>query len=103
VTELAAAEKLTEDMLKERIDRWASEATKGGRQLAYEKKGPNKDMTVGLLTRPGAQSWTEFTVPMSMREVEPGVRLMMNSAKSSVSPPEWSPPPIAEDEEGDGG
>ena|GEM_PF-29021 len=101
VTELAASEKLTEDMLKERIDRWTSEATKGGRQLAYEKKGPNKDTTVGLLARPGAQSWTDFTVPMSMREVEPGVRLMMNSAKNTVSPPDWSAPPIAEDEDGD--
>ena len=100
VTELASSEQLTADMLKERIDRWASEAAKGGRQLAYEKKGKNKDKTVELLVRPGAQSWTEFTVPMSMREVEPGVRLMMSSMKNTVSPPDWSPPSVTEDDDG---
>lgn len=100
VTELASSGQLTQDMMKERIDRWASEAAKGGRHLAYEKKGKNKDKTVGLLARPSAQSWTEFTVPMSMREVEPGVRLMMNSAKNLTLPPAWAPPPISVDDEG---
>ena len=100
VTERASSEQLTEDMLKERIDRWASEAVKGGRILAYEKKGQSKDMTVGLLVRPGGQLWTEFTVPMSMREVEPGVRLIMNSTKNTLAPPNWSPPSV-DDDDGD--
>ena len=98
VTEQLSSGQLTEDMMKERIDRWASEAAKGGRRLAYEKKGAHKDTTVGLLIRPSAQSWTEFTVPMSMREVEPGVRLMMNSAKNSTPHPDWAPPPTDEDD-----
>jgi len=47
VTEQVSSGQLTGDMMKERIDRWASEAAKGGRRLAYEKKGANKDTTVG--------------------------------------------------------
>ena len=73
--------------LKERLDEWAHEAGKGGRTLAYEKKGPNRDTTVALLKRPGIQAWDNFTVPMSMREVEPGVGLIMSTVKFSGSDP----------------
>ena len=87
VKELASAE------LRERIDEWAEEASKGGRKLAYEKKGKNKDTMVPLLHRPGIQRWGNFTVPMSMREVEPGVRLVMNTTPFSERGPAWIPPP----------
>jgi tetratricopeptide (TPR) repeat protein len=46
------------------------------RILAYEKRGPEKDKTVALIRSPGIQAWDNWTVPMSMREVEPGVRLI---------------------------
>ena len=65
--------------LKERVDEWAKAASIGGRILGYEKKGSNKDQIVALLKRPGIQAWDDFTVPMSMREVEPGVRLIMST------------------------
>ena len=100
VTEQSSLKELTANMLKDRIDHWAVEASKGGRQLAYEKKGSNKSTTVGLLKRPGPQSWTEFTVPMSMREVEPGVRLIMNTSRNSNAGPDWAPPPVLDGEEG---
>lgn len=93
ITEQATVKKLTSDMLQERFDEWSSEVAKGGRVLAYEKKGANKDTTVGLLRRPGVQTWDKFTVPMSMREVEPGVRLVMNTRRYGDAGPAWTPPP----------
>jgi hypothetical protein len=88
--------------LKERLDEWADEANKGGRTLAYEKKGPNKATTVALLKKPGIQAWDNFTVPMSMREVEPGVRLIMSIVKFGSSEPGWTPPAAVQNDGGGG-
>ena len=44
-----------------------------------------------LLKRPGIQAWDNFTVPMSMREVEPGVSLIMSTIRFSGSDPDWTP------------
>ncbi|SDA86092.1 DISARM system helicase DrmA [Sinorhizobium sp. NFACC03] len=93
IRDLAMAE------LKERLDEWATEAGKGGRTLAYEKKGPDKATTYPLLRRPGIQAWDNFTVPMSMREVEPGVRLIMSTARFGGADPGWHPQ-VADDENG---
>jgi hypothetical protein len=92
---------LAQTELKERLDEWATEAGKGGRILAYEKKGPNKQTTVALLQRPGIKAWGNFTVPMSMREVEPGVRLIMGTARFSGTLPEWTPQQPADNDGGD--
>ena len=67
-------------MLADRIDRWVKEATRGGRQLGYETEWGQGDV-FALLRKPGAQRWDELTAPMSMREVEPGVSLIMDDAK----------------------
>ncbi|MER9971181.1 DISARM system helicase DrmA [Mesorhizobium sp. M0060] len=90
VSHEATIRDLASTELKERLDEWANEAGKGGRTLAYEKKGPNRATTVSLLKRPGMQAWDNFTVPMSMREVEPGVRLIMSTVKFSGGDPGWS-------------
>lgn len=98
----AAIRDLAGDELKERLDEWATEAGKGGRTLAYEKKGPNRDRIVALLKKPGIQAWDNFTVPMSMREVEPGVSLVMSTLRFGGTEPDWTPPPVAADDaEGD--
>jgi hypothetical protein len=97
ITELSEVKDLASAELKERIDEWAKEAGKGGRILAYEKKGKKKDTMVALLKRPGIQAWDNFTVPMSMREVEPGVRLIMNTARFGGGGPAWTPPPNSTD------
>lgn len=102
ISQEAAIKTLASDELKERLDEWADEAGKGGRTLAYEKKGPKKDTMVALLRRPGIKAWDNFTVPMSMREVEPGVRLVMSTARHSGSSPPWTPPPVGSDDS-DGG
>lgn len=102
VSQEATIKALASDELKERIDEWADEAGKGGRTLAYEKKGAKKDTMVALLRRPGIQAWDNFTVPMSMREVEPGVRLVMNTGRYGSGSPPWTPPPIGDDDQEEG-
>ena len=69
----------TESMLKVRADEWSKEASIPGRTLAYERRGPNAATIKNLIESPGVKSWDNWTVPMSMREVEPGVRLVMDS------------------------
>ena len=91
---------LASSELKERLDEWAHEAGKGGRTLAYEKKGPNRATTVALLKRPGIQAWDNFTVPMSMREVEPGVGLIMSTVRFGGAEPDWTPPVVTPDNAG---
>jgi hypothetical protein len=96
----AALRDLASSELKERLDEWTHEAVKGGRTLAYEKKGPNRATMVALLKRPGIQAWDNFTVPMSMREVEPGVSLIMSTVRFSGTEPDWTPSVVAPDESG---
>jgi hypothetical protein len=93
VAEDNSRKQLAQNELKARADQWAKEAAIPGRKLAYEKKGPNVDITVALIKSPGIAPWDNWTVPMSMREVEPGVRLIMNSSLSTGDP-EWKPKPI---------
>jgi hypothetical protein len=84
----SAAGSLAGRMAAERIDKWVKEAGKSGRRLGYEAVRGQGDL-VGLLRKAGTLAWDEFTVPMSMREVEPGVQLVMDDAKHSYDPPEW--------------
>ena len=98
ISEQSAVKERTCAEIKERIDEWVTEAGKGGRTLAYEKKGKSKDMIAPLLHRPGIKPWKNFTIPISMREVEPGVRLVMNTTKFDNHGPTWTPPPAAGDE-----
>ena len=87
----------TESMIADRIDRWVREATRSGRRLSYDIYGA-PDNAEALLKKPGLQNWTPFTAPTSMREVEPGVRLVMDDAKIS-NMPEWRIKTRTEDKE----
>lgn len=87
VTGKKAIEAHTATMVADRFDRWVKEATKGGRRLGYETERRQGDV-VGLLKKPGVRAWDELTVPMSMREVEPGVQLVMDDMKLP-DPPPW--------------
>ena len=98
VAEDNSRKQLAETELKERADEWAKEVSKGGRILAYEKRGPDKDRTVALIKSPGIQAWDNWTVPMSMREVEPGVRLIMNTSHITDDH-DWKPRPATKDED----
>ncbi len=83
-----AAKKTVDDMTAERIDKWASEARIPGRRLGYEKKSRQGDL-VALLKKPGASTWDKFTVPMSMREVEPEVQLIIDDSIDNAERPQW--------------
>lgn len=93
VAEDNSRKQLAQNELKARADHWAKEAAVPGRKLAYEKKGANIDTKVALIKSPGVTAWDNWTVPMSMREVEPGVKLIMNPSKISGEP-DWKPKPI---------
>jgi len=104
VTDQVTTRNLVESMVKERCDEWIKEATRGGRRLGYEpgkakKKG--EDDIAGLLRKPGSKSWDRFTVPMSMREVEPEVRLVMDPDRIPEGPP-WKPRPPKSERVGGG-
>lgn len=88
VSEAVAVKDRTEQLAKERIDRWVYEAQKGGRTLGY--KGKKDGNTVGLLKSPGPQPWETFTTPTSMREVEPNVSLILGGLEG-VDAPKWEP------------
>ncbi len=98
VSENRAIEALAERELKERADEWAKEASVPGRTLAYEKRGERAATTVALIKSPGIHAWDNWTVPMSMREVEPGVRLIMNTGLLTDDHG-WKPRPVSSDED----
>lgn len=83
-----AAKTKTDSMTADRIDRWVKESVKPGRRLGYETVRNQGDLAA-LLKKAGASAWDEFTVPMSMREVEPGVQLIMDASKFAAEPPPW--------------
>lgn len=85
VTEDPAKKNLAEAAMKSRADDWANEAGVGGRTLVYQKRGAGP-VAYPLLSPPGIKAWTDWTVPMSMREVEPGVTLVMEDDRSTNDP-----------------
>ncbi len=98
VSENRAIEALAERELKKRADEWAKEASVSGPTLAYEKRGKRAATMVALIKSPGIHAWDNWTVPMSMREVEPGVRLIMNKGLLKDDPG-WKPRPVSSDED----
>lgn len=95
-------QRLVEDMIAERCDEWVAEATRPGRRLGYEagrRRRVGEGDIAGLLKKPGYQAWDHFTVPMSMREVEPGVRLVMDT-ETCPEGPVWRPRPQESEEPG---
>ncbi|UVF22798.1 DISARM system helicase DrmA (plasmid) [Microvirga terrae] len=97
VTEDSSKKVLAEIEMKSRADDWANEAGVGGRTLVYQKHGAGPT-AYPLLESPGIKPWTDWTVPMSMREVEPGVRLIMEDDRSTIDPT-WRPRVTGAEEE----
>jgi hypothetical protein len=98
VSDLSSTKSLATQELKERADEWAKEVSVPGRTLAYEKRGAQAATTVALIKSPGIHAWDNWTVPMSMREVEPGVRLIMNTSHITDDH-DWKPRPATKDED----
>jgi len=99
VTEDSAKKNLAMAEMKRRADEWAKEAAVPGRMLVYQKYGAGPT-AYALLEAPGIKPWSTWTVPMSMREVEPGVKLVMDDDRSNQDPV-WRPRPTPEDEAAD--
>jgi hypothetical protein len=76
---------LVENMIDERLDKWKKGASRGGRRLGFNFEKSQGDV-VALLEKPSDKSWSKWTVPFSMREVEPGVRLVMKTERLEESP-----------------
>lgn len=85
VTDKSAIKKTSESMVASRVDQWVKEANRPGRILGYEPQSGAGNV-VPLLKKPGIHRWDNFTVPMSMREVEPGVNLVMDSSTLEDGP-----------------
>jgi hypothetical protein len=100
VEESTDAQLLAKAAIKQRVDDWVKENGVAGRTVAYEKKGKNVDSKVALIRSPGIKEWDRFTVPMSMREVEPGVKLQMH-LKMLEPGPEWKAQ-VKKDDGGEG-
>ena len=98
VSEATTIKNLAERELRERADEWAKQVSVPGRTLAYEKRGPQAATMVALVKSPGIHAWDNWTVPMSMREVEPGVRLIMNTGHIPDDH-QWKPRPMPKDED----
>ena len=69
-----------------KLDAWAGEASVPNRKLGYRKPRTKDDVTVPLLKQPGTGPWETFTVPTSMREVEPGVGLVLDGTSRDDLP-----------------
>ncbi|MCI0580959.1 MAG: DISARM system helicase DrmA [Chloroflexi bacterium] len=79
VTGSQAAEELVRAMINDRLDHWLSkgQATAGGAVLGYRGRLDGK--TLGLLKQPAEEDWTLFTCLNSLRDVEPGVALVLQN------------------------
>jgi hypothetical protein len=100
VTEDSAKKGRVTAELKSRADLWAKEAAVPGRLLVFQRYGAGPT-AYGLLETPGIRPWSMWTVPMSMREVEPGVKLVMEEDRA-LEEPNWRARPIKDDANGDG-
>lgn len=89
VTEDVGKRTLVERAVRQRADEWEKEAGMGGRILVYERRGA-PDTAYPLLRDPRERPWSLWTVPRSMREVEPGVRLVMEDRRTNDDPA-WRP------------
>lgn len=88
ITNKSAAKQTADAMISERFDTWVNEAARPGRDLGYDARG-GQGTLVAFLKKPGSHRWDITTAPMSLREVEAGVNLVMDNSKIESGPP-WT-------------
>lgn len=96
-TEDTAAGKSVERAISQRLDEWVNETEQRNRVLGYRRK--KDDRTVNLLHAPGIDVWNRFTVPTSMREVEPTTWILLERNVRDDDPA-WVPPKTGSDRGG---
>lgn len=77
-TDRAVATRVREE-LDSILDLWAREQRRPASRLAFDAKGKTDDI-VALLHSPDSGPWKRTTCPTSLREVEPGIRLVLRNA-----------------------
>jgi superfamily II DNA/RNA helicase len=77
VTSRSDVEAQVQQELDDRLDQWLNraQATTGGARLGY-KQGTD-GQTLGLLHSPASTGWDDFTCLNSLRDVEPGINLIL--------------------------
>jgi hypothetical protein len=85
-----------------RLDAWAAEQRRPGARLVYRAERGN---AVALLEQPTGFDWQLWTVPMSLRDVEPSVNLVIrDEGRLATAEPPWVPaqggkaPPATDDD-----
>lgn len=90
--EVAAANQVArevEDHLGSRLDHWDRKRKERGTRLAYAKPFQADDVE-GLLKKPEEGSWRAMTCPTSLRDVEPGIRLLLLPDQSVDDIPQFT-------------
>ncbi|MEV7776682.1 DISARM system helicase DrmA [Kitasatospora sp. NPDC088351] len=72
------------------LDLWAREQRRPATRLVFDAKGKADDI-VSLLHSPDSGPWKRTTCPTSLREVEPGIRLVLRTAPGSAEDHEQHP------------
>ncbi|MFF7216898.1 DISARM system helicase DrmA [Streptomyces sp. NPDC008238] len=78
------------DELDSLLDLWGRQQRRPATRLAFDAKGKADDI-VGLLRSPDSGPWGPTTCPTSLREVEPGIRLILRPAPGSADDHESHP------------
>jgi hypothetical protein len=86
-----AVERLVRAELDHRLDQWQAEQDVPQRSLVYSK-GLGAGAEFSLLKQPDVVSWSDWTVPMSMRDVEPPVSLVLRERGIVPVTDEWDMP-----------
>jgi hypothetical protein len=93
-----------ESHLDARLDYWNKQRQIPGRVLAYDRLAGAADDVAGLLQRPESGPWRLMTCATSLRNVEPGIRLLLapeSDAVAVVDEPSFQPRPVPADDEAD--
>jgi hypothetical protein len=73
------------------LHKWREEAEVGQRTLVYQRRGASSDTDVSLLQPPEMEGQSDWTVPNSMRNVEPPVALILRR-EIAIQPEAWDTP-----------
>jgi hypothetical protein len=91
-----AVSSAVESQLDARLDYWNRQRLIPGRVLAYDRPAGAADEVARLLRRPESGPWQLMTCATSLRNVEPGIRLLLGpegEASAIVDEPPFQAPP----------
>ncbi len=89
VSQSHQVENMVIDMLKSRLDHWVKATRLPSSKLTYQKSRKS-DISIPLLKHTDESNWTTYTILNSLRDVEPGIRLILDDYRmdSEQSPKE---------------